>query len=247
MIYRRVGEAMVGAGLLRLLVDAVLPPGTLTVEIHGVAAYLTVIGSLYGIIVAFLMFVVWDQYNHVQIGLDKEASALEDLCRVAEFLSDRDSAIRIRFMLRQYIKDTVSDEPQRLALAEHSVVAQERFTALAQAVRSAAITTEKDAVVFDELLRALARVIEARDERLTVSTARIPGTLWNLVLFASVILFGGFLALGLHSRLLAVLAVGASAGTLTFLLSVLKDMDNPFAGVWTVSYVPLSNVASRVA
>src|SRR5215475_14093280 len=184
MIYRRVGVAMVGAGLLRLLVEAALPPETLTMEVHGVAAYLTVIGSLYGIIVAFLMFVVWDQYNHVQIGLDKEASALEDLCRVAEFLSDRDSANRIRFMLRQYIKDTVSDEPQHLAMAQQSAVAQERFAALAQAVRSAAITTEKDAVVFDEVLRALARVIEAREERLTVSTARIPGTLWNLVLFA---------------------------------------------------------------
>jgi hypothetical protein len=247
MIYRRVAEAMVVAGLIRVFVEAVIPAEMLAVDIHGVAAYLTVIGSLYGIIVAFLMFVVWEQFNHVQIGLDKEASALEDLCRVAEFLSERDSANRIRFTLRHYVQDTVSDEPQRLAMTEPSVVAQERFAALAQAVRSVAITTEKDAVVFDELLRAPARVIGAREERLTVSTTRIPRTLWNLVLFASMVLFGGFLALGLHSRVLAVLAVAASAGTLTFLLSVLKDMDNPFVGVWKVSYVPLTNVASRVA
>src|SRR5262245_51114221 len=127
MIYRRVAGAMVGAGLLRLLVDSVLPAETLTVEIHGMAAYVTVIGSLYGIIVAFLMFVVWEQFNHVQIGLDKEASALEDLCRVAECLSDRDSANRIRTTLRHYIKDTVADEPQRLATTGPSVIAQERF------------------------------------------------------------------------------------------------------------------------
>ena len=42
------------------------------------------------------------------------------------------------------------------------------------------------------------------------------------------------------------LLVAAAGGILTFLLAVIKDMDNPFAGVWNVSYAPMTDVASRV-
>src|SRR5437867_1161775 len=246
MIYFRVAAAMAVAGALRLFLSSVLPLETLHVEVHGVAAYLTVVGGLYGIIVAFHWFVVWEQFNHVQMGVEKEASALEDLCRVAGFLTERDSSNRIRLALRRYVKVTESDEPQRLAARQASAIACESFAALKQAVRGAEVPTQKDRVVYDELLRALARVMEARDERLTVSATRVPETLWNMVVFVSVVLFGGFLALGVHSVWLAILLVAAAGGILTFLLAVIKDMDNPFAGVWNVSYAPMTDVASRV-
>ena len=100
----------------------------------------------------------------------------------------------------------------RLARGEESTVARDQFAALLQAVRGADVTTGKDDVVFDELLRALARVMEAREDRLIVSATRLPGTLWNMVVFVSI---------------------------------VVKDMDNPFAGVWNVSYAVMSNVAAR--
>lgn len=60
---------MVAAGALKLLLASMLPPEVLRVEVHGVAAYLAVLGGVYGIIVAFLLFVVWDQFNRVQMGL----------------------------------------------------------------------------------------------------------------------------------------------------------------------------------
>ena len=78
------------------------------------------------------------------------------------------------------------------------------------------------------------------------SASRIPRTLWNMVVFVSVVVFGGFLALGVHSLWLSLLMVAAVAGSITFLLSTLKDMDNPFTGVWNVSYVVMTNVASRI-
>jgi len=247
MIYVRVIVAMAAAVGLKLALAALMPLEALHVEVHAVGAYLAVIGALYGIIVAFLMFVVWEQFNRVQTGIAKEAAALEDLCRVAAFLSARDSGSRIRLAVRRYIKSTTGDEVARLARGEESAVAREQFAALAQAVRGAEVTTGKDDVVFDELLRAFARVMEARDDRLTISTSRIPGTLWNMVVFVSAVVFGGFLALGVHSLGLSLLMVAAVAGSITFLLATLKDMDNPFVGVWTVSYAVMTGVASRVS
>jgi hypothetical protein len=105
---------------------------------------------------------------------------------------------------------------------------------------------EKDGVLFAELLRALTRVSDARDGRLAVSATRIPRTLWNLVLFASWTLFAGFLALGIHAIPLAAGVSAAAAGTLVFLMSVVRDMDNPFSGAWNVSYEPMRSIAARL-
>lgn len=72
MIYVRVAGAMLGAGLLKAALRRVVPSEEWHVEVHGLAAYLDVVGGLYSIIVAFLIYVAWDQFNRVQTGLARE-------------------------------------------------------------------------------------------------------------------------------------------------------------------------------
>ena len=67
-----------------------------------------------------------------------------------------------------------------------------------------------------------------------------------MVVFVSIVVFGGFLILGVHALWLSLFMVAAVAGSVTFLLATLKDMDNPFVGVWNVSYAVMTNVAARV-
>jgi hypothetical protein len=246
MIYGRVSGAMLVAMLLRISINTLFPAETLQAEIHGIGAYVGVLGALYSIIVAFMIYVVWDQFNRVQTGVAQEASALEDLCRAAGFLSDRHTVSIVRATTRRYIESTSGDETRRLAQGQFSTLAEEQFDALCQVVRGVEVKTEKDEAVYSELLRALSRVSDARDERLSVSMTRIPHTLWSLVVFASCALFGGFLVLGIRSLPLSLAVVAAMAGSLTFLLSVIKDMDNPFTGVWNVSYASMANVIARI-
>lgn len=247
MSYVRVGVAALAAGLLKAFLYASGSVEVLAADVHGVGAYLGVLGGLYSIIAAFLIYVVWEQYNRVQIGLAQEAAALEDLCRVSNFVQDKGQVRSIRAAVRLYMESTAGDEARRLAKGETSVLAEEHFEALCHAVRAMEIVTLKDEAIYAELLRALTRTSDARDARLSVSATRIPRTLWNLVVFASLVLVGGFLALGLRSFLLSVAIPAAVAGTLVFLLTVIQDMDNPFEGAWNVSYAPLKNMAARIA
>ena len=246
MIYARVVGAVVVAGLMKAALQPVLMQRVLHAEVHGVAAYLEVLGALYSFVMAFVMYVVWDQFNRVQGGLAHEAAALEDLSRVAGQLLERDPVMRIRVAAKSYMKTAAGDEPERLAEGKSSVAAQDRFAALCQAVRGVEIKGDRDVLLYPELMRALGRVSEARDARLAVSGTRIPGTLWNLVRFMSVVLFGGFLVLDIGSFGVSVALVAAVAASMAFLLSVVKDMDNPFVGAWNVSYAPMTAAAARI-
>jgi hypothetical protein len=102
----RIAVTSVVVILLNLLVRSAFTIHALHTDVHGVGAYLGVLGGLYSIVVAFLIYVVWEQYNRVQIGVAKEASSLEDLCRVAVFLSDRGMASSVRGAVRKYMEGT---------------------------------------------------------------------------------------------------------------------------------------------
>jgi len=246
MIYQRAALTLIAAGLLQTMLRALRIPEAVYSDVHGVAAYLGVLGGLYSIVVAFLIYVVWEQFNRVQIGLGQEASALEDLCRVATFLTERNDVRSVQAAVRQYMEATAGDEAPRLAVGITSALAEERFDAMCQVVRSIDVDGPKDQVISGELLRALTRVNDARDGRLSVSATRIPPTLWNLVVFASCVLFAGFLVLGIQSFAISVGVTACVAGTLGFLLSVIQDMDNPFDGVWNVSYSQMTSVSARI-
>lgn len=247
MVAGRVIAASMAAILLKLGVSFVFPPAVLKEEIHGIASYVELLGGIYSIVIAFLIYVVWEQFNRVQVGLSREAAAMEDLCRVAGFMSTRGSVANVRGSARQYLEAAAGDEHRHLAKGELSRLVEDKFGAVCLAIRGAEVATEKDAGIYGELLRGLARVSDARDDRLAMSMTRIPSTLWSLVIFASCSVYLGILLLGISSYALSMITAAAAAGTITFLLSVVKDMDNPFAGIWNVSYAPLSSIAARIS
>jgi hypothetical protein len=144
------------------------------------------------------------------------------------------------------METAAGDEPGKLARGETSGPAEEKFHELCRAVRGVEATTAKDGAIYAELLSSLTRISDARDGRLSVSGTRMPQTLWNLIVFASAALFGGFLALSIHSVALSTIVVAAVAAILTFLLLVIQDIDNPFRGVWIVTYAPMRNIAARL-
>src|SRR5215470_1454505 len=148
---------MLAGAALRGALTWFVSPETLHADIHGLGAYVGVIGGLYSITVAFLIYVVWEQWNRVSMGVAHESAAVEDLCRVATFLSDRDAGTRVRAAARQYLRTTASDEPLHLARSRPSSLAHEQFVVLCQAVRGADTKTERDGVVYGELLGSLRR------------------------------------------------------------------------------------------
>src|SRR5437870_4703136 len=86
--------------------------------------------------------IIEDEFNRAQSGVMREASAIEDLCRVAAFLSDRTITGRIRAAACRYLESTAGDEPRRLAIGQMSSLAEDHYAALCQVVRAAEVKTE---------------------------------------------------------------------------------------------------------
>lgn len=85
MIYLRVFVTMLLVFWFRVVLFGNLGLTHLSSDVHPVIGFLGVLSGVYAILVAFMMFVVWEQYNRVQTTIIREAALLEDLSRTMSF------------------------------------------------------------------------------------------------------------------------------------------------------------------
>lgn len=220
-------------------------------DIAPVAAFLAMYGTLYGITFAFTLYVVWSQFNSVQSSVRQETDVLEDIYRMTFLLSDRIAAESVARDLRGYVEAVLGSEWKDLSQGQTSLFSHDKFVALCQSLRSVPVADARDQTVFGQMLDAVNRLTRIREERLTASLTRIPSTLWNLLVFMSAALLIGFLLLMLPNPTNPALFVGTIiialiAGSISLLLSIIKDIDNPFDGIWNVSPQPFHVLLDRM-
>src|ERR1700758_2113688 len=71
---------------------AVMPFADLRASTDAVGNYLQTVGGIYAVLLAFVVYVVWGQYNDARNYLDREATALVDLHRTSSGLPPRTRA-----------------------------------------------------------------------------------------------------------------------------------------------------------
>src|SRR3989304_9020404 len=71
-------------------------------DVGGLRAVLSVFGTLYGILAAFVVFEVWTEYNHTSELIDKEAQGLERLYRLTLYFRDQKLTGQIKAAIAEY-------------------------------------------------------------------------------------------------------------------------------------------------
>jgi len=220
-------------------------------SIEPVASFLEMYGTLYGIIFAFTLYVVWSQFNSVQSGIQQEVDLLEDIYRMTLLLSDQISAKSLALNLRNYVEALLGSEWMELSKGKTCAFSHDKFMELCYSLRSVPVTDVRDQTIYAQLLEAVNRLTRIREERLSASLTRIPKTLWLLLNFMSAVLLIGFLLLFLPSQsnfaiFVGTIIIAAIAFSIGLLLSIIKDMDNPFVGIWNVSPQPLQVLLDKM-
>lgn len=160
-------------------------------------------------------------------------------------LSDQISAKSLAQNLRNYVEALLGSEWMELSQGKTCAFSHDKFMELCYSLRSVPVTDVRDQAIYAQLLEAVNRLTRVREERVSASLTRIPKTLWLLLNFMSAVLLIGFLLLFLisHSQsnlaiLVGTIIIAFIAFSIGLLLSIIKDIDNPFVGVWNVSPQP---------
>jgi hypothetical protein len=201
--------------------------------------YLQTVGAIYSVLLAFVVYVVWGQYNDARVYIDREACALLDLHRTASGLPD-DTRIAVHHHLREYVDAVLRDE--WLAMARHDEAGIERvghkLDEVWIAIHGCSPTTFCHQTMYSEVLSRFNDVTDLRTSRLTSARFRIPLTMKILLFTGALIITGSMYLVYIPDLWLHALVTAALAGAIAHILYLILDLDDAFAGNWRVAKAP---------
>jgi hypothetical protein len=201
-----------------------------------VGNYLQTLGNVYAVLLAFVVFAVWQQFNDARTQVEREASEIVDLCRSARGFPEaiRDS---LRLRLLAYVAGVLNEEwPEMAARHKDGEVAEvaERLDAVFDALYSFEPCSECHKVLHSQALASFNELANARTARLSSSRLQIPHALRFVLYAGAFAVCASMWLLALENFTIHALISTMLAGAISHILYVIEDLDDCFSGDWQV-------------
>ena len=214
---------------------------------HEIAGYfVTIIGTLYAVLLAFAVFAVWNDFKQASSNLQEEANRIGDLSRLAKGLSEplRED---VRTALLGYVRSVLEDEFPAMAEGRDSPHTWQATGNLWNVYRSGAPGDDKARFYYEESVKRLVEMGDYRRLRLLASQGTVPGILWWLLCTGAVLLVGFTYFFALPSIRSQVVMTAALGGFLAFTLLLIAALNGPFDGAVRVSADPVKIELSHLS
>jgi hypothetical protein len=213
----------------------------MALEAEGLNTVILLVGSIYSVMFAFVIFVIWSQWTEVENFVMRECNSLNDLLRFSEHLNP-DANHKIRRGVAEYSRSVLKSEWRTLAGRRRDKSTERLFSELMEAVIKTLPAGPAEDLLHQRLIDIARKTGEHRDERVTKSLTRIPATLVKLVDTMAATLALLVFVYPFHHWLVGVSCFVILSVVLFLANLVMEDTDNPFDGVCNVSPQPFSDL-----
>jgi Protein of unknown function (DUF4239) len=242
---QRGAKIIASAAILYLILRLVGFHKLFASDTEGISTLLQIIGTLYSVVYAFAIYVIWGQFTAVESEIQKESGALKDLLVFSQPLKEtmRESIVRA---VKIYARAVAESEWSELSAGKDTGKTDKLFSGVISSVTEVKSEDDSERILYQQLLSIANQASSHRDERLALSAKRMPGTLRVFVtLTASMILFLLFF-FPFRNAGLGLIAIAITTMLLFFAHFVLADLDNPFEGTWNVGSEPFAELITNV-
>jgi hypothetical protein len=204
-----------------------------------VGSYLQVLGGIYAVLLAFVVVVVWGQFNDARGFVHREANALVDLHRIASGLPDGAREV-IQHGLRDYVDAVIADEWHAMSRGDHATTERiaQRLDRVWSAIHTCMPLNDCQHTVYAEVLARFNDLSETRTNRLSAATAKIPIAMNVLLYTGAIIMIASMYLLPFDKFWLHAVVTAALAGATAHILYLIYDLDDAFAGDYQVDKGP---------
>ncbi len=232
-------SVLIGAGMVQLARRS-LHPKTLHAHNDLTGFIYQMVGVVYAVMLAFAIFIVWEEFKTTQTAVEQEANTLVSLYQMGHALPDPASGA-LKADVKNYARVVVEDEWKRMALARASNASGDALIQLTRFERDFYPANEREAVLYDQAVAHLHELNSFRRLRLQASRGQIPPPIWVLLLGGGLFTVGFTALLGaengrLHTFLTALLAAG-----LGFTLFIVFALDTPYTGSFRITPDPFQH------
>jgi hypothetical protein len=205
------------------------PPHKLKATNDVAGFYSTIIGTIYAVILAFMLSRVWADFEDAQINVMREANTLVDLFRLSDGLSSPDR-FRLKELTRTYAVVMIEKEWDSMGREQTSNEGQDINDRLWQAIIHIRPHDPTEQMAQDHLLTRLTDMMAYRRLRQLQSRMKIPTLLWIVLIAGGVITIGFSALFGVESFRLHALKTLALTLLISLTLVSIGELNRPFKG-----------------
>jgi hypothetical protein len=235
---------------LAALIRRSVPREVLRTNNEAAVTYLTVIGVIYGVFLAFVIFSLWEQRTNAQDHVETESSQLYVLFRLArEFPAPAGPELIQEIMA--YNKEIVSFEWPLMANVDLSEL--ERRSSKLDRIWEDGVhfrpLSPVEQALYNRVLEASEKACIARRMRLLDAEAALGSLLWTLVIVGGIATIVPTLFIHVEHRGFLVVAKTCMITLLVLTVYTIYDLQRPFRGSWPVkprSYILIQERMEQV-
>ena len=194
---------------------------------------ISVLGTTYAVILAFMLWNVWNNFQTARINAEIEANFLVDLYRIAGGL-DAAQGKPIRALCREYAAAAVNEEWPAMAeekLSTHSFsITQQMWEVLLQAHSVSGVADTFQQSKYEQAFGTLSQMSEHRRLRQLESRMKLPGILWAVLAVGGIVVIGSACLFGCQNFALHFIHVFVLSLLLSLVLVSVAEIDRPFQG-----------------
>lgn len=232
--------------VLTTFLRSLLQTGNFLTDVGGLGAFVTVFGTLYGIMSAFVVFEAWAQYNKTSTLIDQEALGLERLFRLTLYFRDEKLTLKMKEVIEHYAGIVIADNFQQLGSGTRNEEASASFRKIASVIRDIKFNDNHDSIVYDHIIDHYGALSETRTERIAHCLMRLPYLLRFFLYMTSASAIIVFIVMPFVSVWYHMFVVGVITFVITMMLQLVEDLDNPFVGNWNINAGPFKRALNHI-
>jgi len=228
-----IGSTVLAAFVVSLITRAGFRAQQLVLDSAWTISVYGTLGTLYAVLIAFVVTGVWQSFSAAESAVNSEANALTDLVFLIRYISTAKTA-HIREAARSYVSSVVERwDLLALATRENKPVEEINIAtsnALVDAILEVKPQGDRELELYAQALDLTAIWLDARRNRLRSAKGNTAGALWGLLIAGGFVLFAFHGLFVTHAwAVWAVLLLGFSLIVgLSFYL--IFSLDSPFTG-----------------
>ena len=191
---------------------------------------LGVVASLFGLLLAFVVVIEFQAFTAAGDNVETEADGLAAIVRDSSVFGEP-GGTRVRSAIGDYVRVVVDREWPLMRDGAESPAAWDAIDRVFSAMQAYTPVSASQVAFYDDSVRHLNAVLEARRDRLGASDGNdLPALIAALILVGAVVILGYATLVGSRSSAFHAIGAGSIAVVVGFSLVVLITLQFPFSG-----------------
>lgn len=219
-------------------------PSTLR-QHHDVAGFLiAIVGLIYGVLQAFVVFVVWTQYQNASAAVENEANCATDIYHIS-YGFPAEQQTKIRTDIRQYVGDVVTYEWPSMQQGKPSPIAERSLDRLWYTFSTIDPTTPRENTLYQEGITRLNDLGNSRRERLLSLKNSVPDVMWFVLVFGGLATIAFTYFFGAENGRAQALMTALLTALIALVLFLIAAIEYPFGSYVHIQPDAFNHVTSR--